>query len=155
MVMNVPDKQDAADLLGLIKNNITTFSDHIKTNKSSYEKRFQPFIDSLCTKSKNITLTENSPGGKYTSYTVNKGDEISLCLRTKDGSMHDQNIVMYVTIHELAHVACPEQDHTDLFKDIFVFFLKIAVDTKIYRYTNYQDNPFEYCGMTISENLLS
>ena len=104
-------------------------------------------------------MYENPPDGKYTSFTVNKGDEIALCLRSKKtGNLHDINLITYVVLHELSHVACPEEHaadpHTELFTKIFVFIIGVADKIGIYRITDYQMNPVEYCGMPINETLV-
>jgi predicted metal-dependent hydrolase len=148
------DKEDASYMLSVIQKRILLMRDYLMKNIEKY-KEYAPYIKQFGNKIKNMVLVENSYNGKYTSYTVNKGDEIALCLRSrKTGKLHDINLIMYVVLHELAHVACPEIDHTDLFKKIFVFFIKIAVKLKIYRNVNYQINPHEYCGLLINENLL-
>ena len=64
------------------------------------------------------------------------------------------NTIMYVVIHELAHVACPEYGHTPLFKKIFIFLLKQSEKINIYKSIDYRINPQDYCGMTINEFLL-
>ena len=46
--------------------------------------------------------------------------------------IHDMNTLMYVTIHELAHVGNDEIGHTPLFKAVFKFFLEQSVEIDIY-----------------------
>ena len=54
-----------------------------------------------------------------TSKKINKGEEIVFCLRSiPDNKLHNINELMYVAIHEIAHVGCPEIGHTSLFKKI-------------------------------------
>ena len=62
---------------------------------------------------------------------------------------------MYVAIHELAHLGCPEIGHTPLFNKIFKFFLQEAVKINLYTYINYSDEPIEYCGMVLTTNILN
>ena len=141
-------------MLSIIHERIFILKDYLEKNIDKYPD-FEEYIKQFCSKINGMVLQENAPNGKYTSYTVNKGDEIALCLRSKkNGKLHDLNLVMYVVIHELAHVACPEIDHTELFKKIFIFLLQIAIMLKIYKRENYQISPHEYCGLTINENLL-
>ena len=65
-------------------------------------------------------IYETSLTSNYTSYSINKGEELSFCLRSKStGKLHDINLLMYVAVHELAHTACPETGHTPLFNKIF------------------------------------
>lgn len=65
------------------------------------------------------------------SYTINK-KRIHLCLYDKDGKYYDENMLTYVTIHELAHVKCPEIGHTDKFHAIFTSLLDQATKAGVY-----------------------
>jgi predicted metal-dependent hydrolase len=86
---------------------------------------------------------------------VNKGEEIIFCLRSKNNDkLHDLNLLMYVALHEFAHVACPEIGHTPLFKKIFKFFIEVSIILKIYEYTDYSNNIKEYCGIYINESII-
>jgi len=155
LVQNTTNRQDASNMLGIVQQRIDLLTDYLNRNIDSYPE-FRPYIRQLIDQKDKIILIENSPHGPYTSYTVNKGDKIALCLRSKtNGNLHDINLVMYVVLHELAHVACPEIDHTPLFKKIFIFLLEVSIGLGIYQRDNYQSTPVEYCGLTISENLLS
>lgn len=154
IVQDYNDKKEAADILAKIRKNIMILKSHLENNKDKYPE-FKENINLLSERASDIRLIENIPDGKYTSYTLNKGEEIALCIRsvnTKD--FHDINTIMYVVIHELAHVACPEIDHTELFKKIFIFFLKVSIELGIYEHGHYDKNPVEYCGIEITENLL-
>jgi len=154
LVQNLEDKEEAAYILSIVRKRIYILRDYFEKNMDKYPE-YKEYIKQFCQRIKNMTLQENAPDGRYTSYTVNKGEEIALCLRSrKTGKLHDINIIMYVVLHELAHVACPEIDHTELFKKIFVFFLKVSFVLKIYKKADYHINPHEYCGITINENLL-
>jgi hypothetical protein len=156
LVRNLEDKEEAAYMLSILKEKIFVFKDHLNTIKNEYPD-YAPYIDQLNKRINNVVISENSPTDIYTSYSVNKGDEIVLCLRHRKGNfkLHDLNTVTYVVLHEMSHVACPQKDHTDLFKKIFTFFLSQADKTGIYKPINYSLHPKEYCGMTISENLLN
>lgn len=154
LVQNLDDKTEASDLLGRIHQRIMILKQYLHQNIDKYPE-FKPYIKQFCNRIHNVTLTENAFDGKYTSYTVNKGEEIALCLRSKsDGKLHNINIIMYVVLHELSHVACPEIDHTPLFKKIFVFYLQTAIKLQIYEYVDCTTEHCEYCGLTIKENLL-
>lgn len=65
------------------------------------------------------------------SYTINK-KRIHLCLRDEKGDYYDKNMLVYVLLHELAHVRCPEIGHTPAFHETFNDLLKIAIDNQIY-----------------------
>ena len=65
------------------------------------------------------------------SYTINK-KRIHLCLKDEKGEYYDKNMLIYVTIHELAHVKCPEVGHTDKFYEIFNHLLDKAARCGVY-----------------------
>lgn len=66
------------------------------------------------------------------SYTINKR-KVYLCIN--DPKTHEQypiNMLMYVALHELAHVFCDEIGHTQKFHRIFNNFLQRADEKGIY-----------------------
>ena len=65
------------------------------------------------------------------SYTLNKED-IFLCLKDENDKYYEDNMLIYVLLHEVAHSICPEIGHTDLFKEIFDALLDKATEMKIY-----------------------
>jgi predicted metal-dependent hydrolase len=154
LVRNYDNKDEAANLLATIKKLINEFTSYLHENKKEFPY-YEQYIDRLYKHSKKTILSESSPDSKYTSYTINKGDEMVLCIRDKENSeLIDLNVIIYVVIHELSHIACPQIGHTKLFKEIFPFFLKIAIKIGIYKFVDYESNPIRYCGMTINENIL-
>ena len=154
LVQNLDNKEEAAHMLSIINQRIHILNNYLQNHAKDYPK-YTEYIEQFGKRIKGFVLQENAPTGKYTSYTVNKGDEIALCLRSKKtGKLHNINLIMYVVLHELSDVACPVMDHTALFKKIFIFFIKIAIFLRIYKQEDYQSDPIEYCGLTINENLL-
>jgi hypothetical protein len=155
LVRNVDDKSKAANTLATVKTNIKKLVLHLKNNISSHNNE-KEYINNLVNRTKQINIMETPADEKNTSYTINKGEKIVICLRSKFlNELHDTNTIMYVVIHELAHVACPEYGHTPLFKKIFIFLLKESYKINIYTPIDYRTKPQDYCGMTINEYLLS
>lgn len=79
------------------------------------------------------------------AYTENK-EVITLCLRdpyTKD--YYDMNTIMYVALHELAHVISKSQGHNNEFKKNFSILLREASRKKIY--DPRKNIPTTYCGI--------
>ena len=62
--------------------------------------------------------------------------------------------MMYVALHEISHIACPEIGHTPLFKNIFAFFTNKANDLNLYQIVDYAEQPVEYCGMILSSSIV-
>ena len=156
LVFNDKKKKQSANLLDNMIKNMYTLKSHLIKNKDNFPK-FKESID-LLEKNLNKSRTrifENPPTSDYTSYSVNKGEELAFCLRSKkNGNLHNINLLMYVALHELAHVGCHEIGHTELFKEIFEFYTNEAIKIGIYKYDDYDSNPVEYCGMVLSSSIL-
>jgi len=152
LVRNVQDKQNACDILAQLMEKILFLSNYLKKNEKNYPE-YSEYINLLHTKAKDIILIESTQNSAYTSYSVNKGEQIIFCLRTKNinNELHDINLIMYVVLHEISHVACPIYDnHGPLFKKIFSFLTEEAVKLNLYTKIDFAKNPTNYCGMMIS-----
>lgn len=165
LVRNLEDKQEAADMLanvGQKLNSITHYLDDLDDKKlKKYSDKvnldeMKANIDRLKDRFRPTNISEGSPNDKYTSYSVNKGEKIVFCLRSKDKKekLVKENIITFVALHELAHVMTKSVGHTDEFWTNFQFLLKIAVKLKLYQNTNYNNNPVEYCGTNITDSPL-
>mgnify|MGYP001315487753 CR=1 FL=1 len=82
-------------------------------------RQIHPRVDSL----------EFFAGNK--SYTINK-QKVYLCLKDENNNYYEDNMLIYVALHELAHVLCDEIGHTDKFKRIFEDLLLKGEEIKIY-----------------------
>lgn len=65
------------------------------------------------------------------SYTINK-EKVHICLRDENSNYYNDNMLMYVALHELAHVLCDEIGHTEKFNAIFDELLIRAEKMKLY-----------------------
>jgi hypothetical protein len=65
------------------------------------------------------------------SYTINK-KKIYMCLRDENGEYYHDNMLLFVILHELAHVLCDEIGHTAKFQQIFQQLLEEASNAGIY-----------------------
>jgi predicted metal-dependent hydrolase len=155
LVRDVPDKLKAANMLARLKENIKKTTLHLVENKNDDYSDNKKYIEQLDEKIKNAIIQESDGNSEYTSYSVNKGEQIIFCLRSKrDSALHDLNLVEYVALHEMSHVACPEFGHTDLFKEIFAFIAQVAVDIGLYKKIDFSKNPVEYCGLMITDSII-
>lgn len=156
LVRDLPDSKKAANMLGKIRDNLIKLSDHMNNNKDTIYKDYNEYIERLHSKIKYIEISESSPDSIYTSYSVNKGEQIVFCVREKNimGDLHDINLVMYVALHEIAHVASPEYGHTELFKKIFAKFTEIGIKIGIYTKIDFAYSPVNYCGLTITDSII-
>ncbi len=155
LVRDLEDKYKAANILAKIKKNILTLTKHLVENIDKFPEN-KEYIKQLEKKIKNVNIQESSDNGVYTSYSVNKGEQIIFCIRSRkeNNKLHDLNMLMYVVIHEMGHVGCPEFGHTQLFKDIFAFFLTEGIKINIYKKIDFRNNNMEYCGMQITDSII-
>lgn len=101
------------------------------------------------------TIKETLPTSEYTAYSENKGEKLAFCLNknnNNNNNLIDQNTLMFVAIHEIAHIMTLSVGHTDEFWQNFKFLLENAVELGIYEPIDYKKNPKNYCGMNITDN---
>lgn len=151
-----PDKSGLIDVIPMSE----IFSEkHIGTTNEFLQQRVNQLIENY--DSKNITEISplNSQGN--TSYTENKS-KLVLCLRHKSPTngkyeLHDPNTMMFVVIHELAHMMNDGFGHTDGprgFWALFKFLLQNGVESGVYVPVDYYSQPITYCGLLLSYNPL-
>lgn len=152
LVRSLPDKQEAADLLANIRKRLEKTVLHLQENFQEDER-----TNRLLKNFRSDRLSEGSENSKYTSYSINKGEKIVLCLRAKDDSkkLVDLNTMTFVALHELAHLATLSIGHTKEFWDNFKWILKEAIKIKIYNYQDFNSKPEGYCGIQITDQPLS
>ena len=155
LVQKSDNKQEKANLLDKLMKNLFLLKNHLVENINKYPDIAQ-YIEQLNGNfNENRTAVyETDPKTKLTSYSVNKGEELSFCLTSKKtNDLHDVNLLMYVAIHELSHIACPEIGHGTLFKKIFKKFIDVSVELNIYTKVDYNQYPVEYCGMNLNSSI--
>ena len=101
-------------------------------------------------------ISETLPTSEYTAYSENKGEKLAFCLNTtKNGDkLIDINTLMFVALHELAHIMTKSEGHKQIFWQHFKFLLIEAKKINIYTPVDYKKNPEPYCGMKITDNPL-
>jgi len=151
VVRNLPDKQDAADRLARVRQKILTLRKHLQ--QSHMEKPFvKQMVDNFdCTADR---FSESTPDAQFTSYSVNKGEKVFMCLRQRNEKeeLVQENIILFVALHEMSHVGTASIGHTPEFWNNFAWLLKQAEATKVYEYTNFAAHPVEYCGVHITDS---
>lgn len=163
MVRGYADRKNAANLLASLKARLWKVIHHAQT-KTIQDKQYESYklyVDRLQKRFKGAIIMESPENSIYTSYCVNKGEEIVFCIRSKSivnalksNNIHAINLIMYVALHEISHIACPEKDHTPLFKKIFHFLCTMAIEIGMYSKIDFAHNPKEYCGITIYESII-
>jgi hypothetical protein len=100
-------------------------------------------------------VMETLPTSEYTAYSENKGEKVAFCLnRTKENNndLIDKNTLLFVAIHELAHIMTKSIGHKSEFWENFKFLLENAKESGIHNPVDYKKKPTEYCGMKIRDS---
>lgn len=142
--------QHASDLLASVS---TKMKELVQFVNIKYPEK--PNIRRLVKKFNPKKIVETLPTSEYTAYSENKGQKIAFCLNKKkedNNNLIDENTLMFVAIHEMAHVASESIGHNTEFWDNFKFLLKEAKEAGIYSPVDYSNYNEEYCGMTITDN---
>ena len=152
-VRDMPDKQKAADLLAKVRLKLTKL---ISALRQRYPNKAQVIQLNEKFEADPRRFYEATPDSEHVSYTVNKGDNIHLCLRQRDEakeSLVDENIMVFVALHEMGHVITPPtvKSHGPEFWNNFGWLLREAEDLKIYEYQDFRAHPVTYCGEKITD----
>ena len=155
VVGSMENADHAADMLAkLNRANVSL----IKYMKKKYQNtQFNEHVERLARRYNPDVLGEHIPLGKRnTSYVTNKGQKIRFCLRPESDrdTIHDWNILMFVSLHEISHIMNTGQGHEKDFWAIFKFILGNAVEIGIYKPKDYSLSPVEYCNLTVVYNPL-
>lgn len=156
LVRDLPDKEEAAQLLANIVKNLTTLVEHVNQEKNNLKAKNED-IERLKENFRPDAISESSPGNNFTSYSINKGEKIVFCLRAKKNGnrLMDLNTMMFVAIHELAHLMTKEIGHPPSFWENMRFLLQEGIRIGIYKKQEFSKNPVDYCGMTITDTPLN
>jgi len=148
-VRKLDDKQVAADRLGETHETLKRVC-KILGETHPDDKR----VIRLKNKFSYTNLSESDGNGSQTSFSINKGEKIVLCLRSKDGTnkLVDKNLLLFVALHEISHIMTTSIGHTSEFWDNFKFVLKECQGKGIYQCIDFASNPQSYCGITVTSS---
>lgn len=160
---NFSDAQEAANKLAKINLTIIKLLKHLKKKYPQTETRYPERVRAVAALLKRYNpdnLAENSPldPAGDTSYTLDKGGLIALCLREKNDStnakIHGDKALVFVAIHEIAHIAIDDVNHPPRFWSAFKFLLMEAEEIGILVDAHFARFPTVYCGLKIDFNPL-
>jgi hypothetical protein len=157
MVQEHSDKMKAVDLLIKLKKDLTIITQK-SLERANKEKNYVyvEYITNILNRMNTVYIREVEKDSPYTSYSVNKGEELVFCLRNKTTfEFYDYNKILYVAVHEIAHIGCPEVGHTKLFFELNKYLLETAKNSEMYDFVDYNSVPAEYCGIEINTNVLN
>lgn len=151
-MQNLPNKEEAVKCMSDVRGRLEKLHAHYKQTPALAA---DPPIARFLSRFNSEAFIENDMGSPDTSYSENKGQRIVVCLRDKTKPptypLIDQNTVMFVLLHEMAHLMTETIGHTQEFWTNFRRILHDAVQVGIYTPVNYARSPVPYCGMTITD----
>jgi len=146
-------KQQAADNLATIQQRMFTFVKQLYLNRGIYSPDVVPYIMRLHSRyhPDRTRFSEGIPDPGKSTFTLNKGESIVFCLAGEGMDQpYELNVLVYVAIHELAHVGTPTKDHYGPeFQYLHAFHLKEAIRQCIYTPRDFSKNPVNYCNVHI------
>lgn len=151
------DMQIAADMFAEINKSTTDVINYIyEKYKNSSNVRRREVARNLMARYDVNNLRENSPlnAERDTSYTINKGDIIAVCIRSSKAhnQIHDISTITFVVLHEITHLSIAAYDHPEEFWEVFKFILLEAEEGGFYTSPEFSKYPKEYCGIRINYN---
>lgn len=146
-VRDTERKQETADTLARLNLKVLSL---LETLQSQTNQSNPHFLTRLVTKYNPQRLSEGKVDKRYSSYTVDKGKEVVLCMRTRDANdtIYSDNTLFFVVLHELAHVGSLGQHHDTEWKENFKWLCDQAA------HLGFLDRNFknlEYCGLHIDQ----
>lgn len=152
------NKQEASNILALLNIRITGIIQSL-VHEYYYDysnPKLQMITKNILKRYNSKNLVENSPfnTNNDTSFVVNKGSKFAICLREKNETynFHDIDILMFVVLHELSHLAIQGLGHDYEFWSTFKFILQFCEDKQLYYSINYNKYPQMYCGILVNHN---
>lgn len=152
LVQALPDREDAANLLAKIRAKLEMLTRHLE-KISPDDKRTQQLVLNF----QPSKIQEGKESSKHTSYSINKGEKIVFCIRSKDDQkkLVDLNTMVFVALHELTHIATESVGHTAEFWANFRWILEEAINIGVYVEQDFKSKPQPYCGITITDSPLN
>jgi len=149
-VRNLPDKQGAADRLARVRAKLCKLQTHLEKTQGNIVFVKQLVENFPCDPSQ---FSESTPEAVHTSYTVDK-QKVFMCLRQRNEKeeLVTENVLVFVALHEMAHMGTASIGHTAEFWNNFAWLLKQAEGIQIYEYTDFAAHPVEYCGVHITDS---
>ncbi len=149
-VRDLPDKQNAADLLAKLRIRLEKMMEVLKKN---FPNKPQVLRLQANFKADPHRFLESTPDAEHTSYSVNKGESVHFCLRQRaDDTLVNENIMTFVALHEMAHMITQSIGHTTEFWNNFGWLLREAEGAGLYTPEDFKSHPALYCGVNITDS---
>ena len=134
--------------LALIRSKLNSLIEELKQDTNYLEVNFGTHAISVIN---DLHFEPKHIQESTSSYTINK-KYMYLCLRQTNNQYSDPNTLMFVAIHELAHMISAQADPTHVtqeFHSNFENLLRFAYQQSIWNYVDYSVAPVFYCGINV------
>lgn len=149
LCLKLPDRQEAAERLADLTDRMLKLVRHmmaIAPDDGAVAQLYGNFDPDA--------MHEGSHTNGYTSFSVSKGESITLCIRQADDSFVDTNTVMYVAVHELGHLMSSTIGHDQVFWDNFKRLIIEGIAIGVYDRVDFATKPEPYCGIKITSSVV-
>lgn len=145
----LPNSDDSVEMIAKLDIFINQFVRYLDS-KYPNDKKVKRLVNRIA----ETKFEESEYEPDVSSYTVNKGEMIKFCVRHKndDKDHHDFDTLLFVVIHELAHVVSITKGHNQEFLENFKWLLKEASQSGLYYPQDYSKRPITYCGVRVTNN---
>ena len=159
-----PDKNEAVNLLAEINEHVFCLFRYLKnkygvntynSQTTGQDAYLTGIVNRILTNYNPEVINETNPiVSTDTSYTIDKGKQLYVCIREKvpPYKLHKIDDLMFVVLHEISHMGNLTFGHDTLFWSVFKFILHEANISGLYKPTDYKKYPRMYCGLNIDYN---
>ena len=138
-------KEDAANHLASISERVDNLVDYMLKNNLPNKE----IAERLKNRWGGCKFRETASHESTAAYTINKGDEMRLCVR--DGNkIENLNTSMFVVLHELGHIMSISYGHNEEFRENFSYIVHLASALGFYKPEDFENKPVNYCGTEIN-----
>ena len=145
LVRDIPQKAETANMMAKMNEKVNIL---FKNLREGNEKAVM--VARLTSRFRPEVLSEGRLEKKLTSYTVNKGEKLVMCMRKRDGTdaLFPENVLFSVLLHELAHIASLSEGHGKEFQENLAFLTGKAQKLGLQRK---EQVNLDYCGIPLAE----
>lgn len=112
-------------------------------------RQYQYFAEYIVERYNPTVVREGNGENGDTSFVINKGKELVMCMKDREGRYHDMQLLKYVILHEISHIGSIEYDHGEEFWSNFQWLLHYLSAKGYYTPDDYSKQPIEYCKNVI------
>jgi hypothetical protein len=159
-------EQVSADKLAVTEYKLNELYNKVCKNYGDSQGFYPNSVPKLKRRWPKIQIREVTNGEPEAAYVLNKGPDMRFCLQSKDpDDTEKDNILMFIAIHEMAHIMSDSFGHGPEFIKNFKGLLDVATkqwiinplngkNELVYTPQDFSSKPKKYCGVKINKNIM-